>query len=49
MPGSHRKTWHTPAQVSGPAASLRGPWPDTLTSVERAGANTSPTHRKQTS
>jgi hypothetical protein len=26
MPGSHRRTWHTPAQVSGPAASLFGPW-----------------------
>lgn len=22
MPGSHRKTWHWPAQASGPAASL---------------------------
>jgi hypothetical protein len=42
MPGSHRKTWHTPAQVSGPAASLRGPWPDTITSAERVGANASP-------
>jgi len=22
MPGSHRRTWHQPAQASGPAASL---------------------------
>ena len=22
MPGSHRRTWHRPAQASGPAASL---------------------------
>ena len=49
MPGSHRKTWHTPAQVSGPAASLRGPWPDTITSTVRAGANASPSQQSHTS
>lgn len=48
MPGSHRRTWHTPAQVSGPAASLLGPWPDILTSAERAGATTSPSHHSPT-
>jgi len=25
MPGSHRRTWHRPAQASGPAASLVRP------------------------
>lgn len=25
MPGSHRRTWHRPAQASGPAASLVHP------------------------
>jgi hypothetical protein len=27
MPGSHRQTWHQPAQVSGPAESIRRQWP----------------------
>jgi hypothetical protein len=26
MPGSHRRTWHRPAQASGPAASVTKAW-----------------------
>lgn len=39
MPGSHRKTWHAPAQVSGPAASLLGPWPKATAADERASSS----------
>lgn len=26
MPGSHRQTWHDPAQAAGPAASVTRSW-----------------------
>ena len=28
MPGSHRQTWHKPAQADGPAASVTRSWTD---------------------
>lgn len=43
MPGSHRRTWHTPAQVSGPAASLLGPW------SSPPGSSASTSHQGQAS
>lgn len=41
MPGSHRRTWHHPAQVSGPAVSATKAWqldPERLAATVRAAS-----------
>lgn len=47
MPGSHRRTWHHPAQASGPAASVIKAWPldpeRLAQTVLRAGSETART------